>query len=272
MLRRTSRFVLAALLAATTTVVGLGSQTTAEARSEAGPPYYYVDALFTGGREIPLKNKAMITRTKRGYIYRSGMQDNRIKVTKVRGGIRIVDTGTQRWERLVPGCKRRAVPKGIAAVCRIPAWVSAKEPLLFEVWPRLGNDYMDARTLPASVALTFLGDLGHDTAFLGAGPDFFNGHSGRDRVYGGAGNDWLRMGSDNDFASGGPGADDLVGMIGRDRLIGGRGDDKIDGMDSGDWLYGGPGRDRVGCGNHNDYAQVDAIDTYVRGCETIDRR
>ena len=94
---------------------------------------------------------------------------------------------------------------GIAAVCRVPAGISATAPLLLEVWPRLGDDYVDGSSLPDTFAMTVLSDAGHDVALFGAGPDFFNGFTGRDQVWGGAGNDWIRTGQEADLVWGGDG-------------------------------------------------------------------
>ena len=46
------------------------------------------------------------------------------------------------------------------------------------MWPRLGDDRVDASTLPDSVAMTVLGDAGDDVVLFGGGPDFFNGFTG----------------------------------------------------------------------------------------------
>jgi len=189
----------------------------------------------------------------------------------VDGGLRFVDTGTKSFKKVSPACQRKKVRVGVAAVCRVPGSISVRWPLLVEVWPRLGDDFTDASTLPATFAVTVLGDEGHDVARFGAGPDFFNGHSGRDLVWGGAGNDWIRAGLGNDAVEGGPGNDDLVAMQGRDTVRGGNGDDRVGGGDGDDRLWGDAGADFVLCGTGRDSAKVDAGDR-VHDCESVDRR
>ncbi|KAA1420332.1 hypothetical protein F0U44_06965 [Nocardioides humilatus] len=81
--------------------------------------------------------------------------------------------------------------------------------MYIQVWPRLGNDFTDGRTLPARFRLWVLTDAGNDVTYGGDGADFVNGAKGNDRIYGGAGHDWLR---------GGPGADRIVGGGGGDRV------------------------------------------------------
>src|SRR4051812_27805577 len=123
---------------------------------------------------VRLKDQAMLTRTKHGYRLWSGGQDNHLTVTLVDGGLRFRDTGTKSFKKLSPACHRQRVRIGIGAVCRVPADITQRRPLLVEIWPRLGDDYTDASTLPATFAVTVLTDEGNDVAYLGAGPDFFN--------------------------------------------------------------------------------------------------
>ena len=240
------------------------------AGANAGPPYNFTTELMGQGTFIPLKDKAMLTRTRLGYLFRTGQQDSHLEVTLVNGKLRFVDTGTESFKRRTPACQRKRVKVGIAAVCRVPGDISERRPLLIEIWPRLGNDYTDVSTLPATFAVTVLGDKGHDVARFGAGPDFFNGYSGRDRVWGGGGNDWIRPGLGNDVVLGGSGNDDVVAVEGRDRVHGGEGADRLWGGDGNDRLRGGVGADFVLCGNGHDRAMADGADRIAQSCESVD--
>ena len=40
-----------------------------------------------------------------------------------------------------------AIANGVAATCRMPSHATTSTPMLLEVWPRLGDDYLDASTL-----------------------------------------------------------------------------------------------------------------------------
>ena len=271
MLRRTVRPALALVLAAVVTAVGAATATTPAAggaNPDAGPPYNYTTELMGQYKFIPLKDQAMLTRTEHGYRFRTGQQDSHLVVTQVQRGLRIVDSGTKRFKKLSPACRRQRVRAGIAAVCRVPGTITTRRPLLLEVWPRLGDDYTDAHSLPATFALTVLGDEGNDLTRLGAGPDFFNGHSGRDRVTAGGGKDWVRAGLGNDPVWGGSGNDYLVGMEGGDTIYGGDGDDRVYGSDGDDRLSGDAGSDMISCGSGRDSAQSDErYDGAVVGCE-----
>ncbi len=230
MLRRIVCPALAVAVAAATAAVTVGTAAGGGAPpgANAGPPYNFVTELMGGGgTAIPLKDKVMLTKTTHGYRFWTGQQRNHLVVTRVKGGLRFVDRGTDSFKRRTPACKRKNVRVGIAAVCRVPGSISVASPLLIEVWPRLGNDYTDTSTLPATFAVTVLGDKGHDVAPFGAGPDFFNGFSGRDRVRGGAGNDWIRAGLGNDDVKGGSGNDDIVAVEGQDAVRGGNGIDRL---------------------------------------------
>lgn len=273
MLRRTlSALAGAAALAAVALAAGPATAdgTPPLGPGTAGPPYPYATELMgeeLGRPLVPLVDKAMITRSEHGYLYRAGQQDSRLTVTASGTRLRFVDTGTASFRRLGRGCTERAVRRGVAAVCRVPSWVSTERPLLLEVWPRLGDDHVDVSTLPESFAVTVLGDAGHEVVRLGAGPDFFNGHTGRDRVVGGAGNDWIRSGLDDDVARGGDGDDQLVGMDGDDTLYGDAGDDRLGGMAGRDTLVGGEGHDFLLCDTGVDNALTDLLDRLL-GCET----
>lgn len=267
MFRRALRLTLAVLVATALTATTVGSQTAAQAEGTAGPPYDFVTEITYGG-VIPLKNQAMITRTAHGLLYRSGQQDGHLVVTPVPGGLRFADSATREWKKLAPPCRAQRVAVGVAAVCKMPDGVSTSRPLLLEVWPRLGDDFTDGSRLPATVAMSVLGDAGNDVARLGAGPDFFNGASGNDRVFGGGGNDWLRTGLGNDRIWGGPGHDQLAGVDGRDVVYGGSGDDKVGGGAGNDRLFAGDGQDFALCGTGADAATVDGRDRHL-GCESL---
>jgi serralysin len=194
-----------------------------------GPSAPFIDALMPEhGPVEPMKNQSKIIRTTYGYRLTSGQQHNRITITLTRTGLlRFRDTGTKSWKSLPRACKPRRVTTGIKAVCRVPARILNATPTLLEVHPRLGNDYVDGRTLPARFQMAVLADAGHDTVFTGAGNDFINGASGSDRIRGGAGDDWIRGGADNDRIWGGPGDDYIVGMGGNDTIYGGPGTNRI---------------------------------------------
>ncbi len=241
-------------------------------RSHAGPPYQYTTELMGQFVVIPLKDQGMLAKTDLGYRFRTGQQNSHLVVTLVDRGLRLVDTGTRSWKRLSPACKKVKVKVGIAAVCRVPGDISVRRPLLLEIWPRLGNDFTDTSTLPATFAVTVLGDKGNDVAHFGAGPDFFNGHSGRDVVWGNDGADWIRAGLGNDVVWGGTGNDDLVAMQGRDRMHGGDGDDRVGGSDGEDRLWGDAGTDFILCGTGHDNANADAADRIFHDCEAVVRR
>lgn len=238
----------------------------------AGPPYDYTTELVGQfGRPIPLKDMALLRRTALGYQFEAGPQNTHLTVTEVSGRIRFADTHSASWRSLPKSCRTIKVTKGISASCRIPSWVTDSQPLLVEIWPRLGNDYLDAHTLPASVSMTMLADEGDDTARFGAGRDFFNGYLGHDRVWGGAGNDWLRPGRDSDLVRGGAGNDYIVGGPGADSLYGDDGSDFIAGSSGNDTIDGGSdtGIDAVYCGTGTDSALINVLSRATGSCETI---
>ncbi|MDZ5620969.1 calcium-binding protein [Nocardioides sp. HM23] len=237
----------------------------------AGPPYDFTTELMGDGPTlIPLPDQAMITRTEHGYLFRAGQQDSHLVVTLTEDGLRFADTGTNSFKRLARRCRRVEAKVGVAAVCRVPAGISASAPLLLEVWPRLGDDYFDGSSLPATFAMTMLSDAGHDVALFGAGPDFFNGFTGRDQVWGGGGNDWIRTGQEADLVWGGAGDDQLVGTDGNDVLYGEAGDDLVGGGTGNDRLDGGAGSDTIRCEGGADTAWTDGADR-LRDCETLHR-
>lgn len=235
---------------AAATISSAGSRLATQADPDAGPPCKFQTEL-KGGGAVPLKDAAIITREDCGYRYRAGQQNSHLVVNRVKAGLRFADRHTKRFKRLAPACHEKRGVVGVAAVCKVPGKYSARRPLLIEVWPRLGDDFVDGSSLPVTFAMAVLGDAGNDVVHLGAGPDFFNGAFDRDRVWGGAGNDWLRTGDGRDHIRGAAGNDFIVAGDGPDTIIGGKGDDKI---------YCGPGKDR---------AKRDAADSVIRFCERV---
>jgi serralysin len=275
MIRRTSAVV--ACLAALAATAGLtlpgpaaGQGTPPYGEGTAGPPYDYTTELMGGGTLISLPDKAMITRTEHGYLFRAGQQDTHLVITLTAEGLRFEDSGTASFKRLARRCKEITVKVGVAAVCRVPLGITADQPLLLEIWPRLGDDYVDGSTLPDTFAMTVLSDAGHDTALFGAGPDFFNGFTGRDQVWGGGGNDWIRTGQEADTVYGGDGDDQIVGTDGPDTMYGEAGDDLLGGGDGADRLDGGAGADALKCNGGRDVVWSDGNDRLYR-CETVNR-
>lgn len=203
MFRVTVSSVLALALGAALAVgVGLSSATAGE-----HPPMM----LGPGDAKVhDIGGHALIRRSKFGYIYIAGKQSSHLRITFVRKRniLRYRDTHTQRITQLPPTCQREQVKIGVSAVCKIQPRFRDQQ-MFVQVWPRLGNDYVDARTLPWRFRLWVLADAGRDVIYGGAGSDFVNGAKSGDRAYGGTGNDFLR---------GGPGADHLVGGKGKDKV------------------------------------------------------
>ena len=228
------------------------------------------ELMGKGGPVTPLKNAAMIVRTEGGYRYIAGQQNSHLTVTKTRGKLRYVDTGTAQLRAIPGSCSRRSVSRGIAAVCSIPARFPRGR-MLLEVWPRLGNDFVNGSGLSARFRLWVLADAGIDTVYGGDGNDFVNGAQDHDTVWGGAGNDWIRGGTGRDKVRGGTGADRLVAGNDHDVVRGGSGSDRVGGGTGGDDLWTGPGRDRAACGAGRDAAHIVGRDR-TRGCESVTRR
>lgn len=260
-----------------TPVIAAGALTVTAATSGAhaeiahrspGPSWPFTHELITG-EVVPLVHAARLTRTKHGYRYQAGKQDSHLVVTRVKAGLRFRDTGTQKWKGLSGRCHARRAHPGIAAVCRLPAGISQRNPLLLEIWPRLGDDHIDGRTLPAAIQMAVLADKGRDVVHTGAGNDFVNGAQNGDRVRGGAGSDWLRTGKGNDRIWGGSGVDKIVGVDGNDRLWGGGGSDVVYGGSGRDRLHDGDGRAAY-CGPGRDAARV-ARGARAFDCEAVRR-
>lgn len=268
--RRTLRLALVALAAAALTTGALAGPSSARPDPNAGPPYEITEEIVDPSFVVvPLKNAARMLRSEHGYIYESGLQDGHLVIRLVSGGLRLTDRTALEWRGLPRSCRKVRVRVGIAAVCAVPTTMSASQPLLVEVWPRLGDDFMTAASLPDSVSVSYLGDRGNDVARLGAGRDFFNGAFGDDRVSGGAGNDWIRAGLDTDVVWGGSGNDYIIAGDGPDTVYGDDGDDRVGGDAGDDILWGGAGADFFTCSTGWDVATGDGNDRYL-DCE--DRR
>jgi len=203
-----------------------------------------------------------------GYRFRSGGHDNRLTIRLTQRGLRLADRSVEELTSYPSSCEEVAVSRGIAAVCAVPDDATAEDPLELEVQSRLGDDLVDASSLPASVELSVLADAGADRVRTGAADDFVNGARGRDRVRGGDGDDWIRTGLGRDRLVGGAGHDRLVGVGAGDWLDGGSGDDEVGGGPGNDVLHGGPGRDTVRCSTGRDEAFVDAEDVHS-DCEVV---
>lgn len=179
----------------------------ATAKGRAHPPMM----LGPGDAGVhDIGGEAIIRMSRFGYVYIAGQQHThlRIKFVKERNILRYRDTGTDRVKSMPKRCAKERVRKGISVICTIPKAFRSKK-MFVQVWPRLGNDYVDARTLPRRFRLWVLTDAGRDVVHGGAGNDFVNGAKGNDLAWGGAGNDFLRQG---------PGADRMYGGPGRDRI------------------------------------------------------
>ena len=234
-----------------------------------GPHYPYVQEIMIGG-VVPLKDEAIINRTPNGWLFRAGQQNSNLTVSTVPGAhherLQFVDTGTKSWKWLPRHCHAIAVGQGVGATCRIDSRFTVAEPMLVEIWPRLGDDVIDTSALSARFDVSVLGDRGREVVRLGAGNNFVNGAQDADRVYGGPGRDWIRTGLDNDYIEGGGGDDYLVGVDGNDTVYGGQGNDQVFGSNGNDDLYAGDGRNVVSCGSGADTATFTSADR-SSGCE-----
>lgn len=162
------------------------------------------------GAPIPLGGMAMVDWTQWGLRYRAGEQGSKLTITYSDDGIiHLRDTGTGAIRSLGTGCTSVEVEAGIGVDCQIPENFAATK-MYLEIWPRLGDDTVDARTLPSKFDVWFLADGGDDVFYGGDGDDFFNGAFQHDIAYGGAGNDWLRGGPESDRLDGGTGSNKVV--------------------------------------------------------------
>jgi Ca2+-binding RTX toxin-like protein len=187
-------------------LVGLGPVAVSPAHADDLPPLM----LGPGDADVNgIGHEAVIRMSKYGLVYIAGKHDSHLTITYVADKhlIRYRDTRTLRVKSKPDRCRRERVAKGISVVCLVPP--RFRDKMFVQVWPRLGNDFVDGRDLPRQFRLWALADAGRDVMYGGAGADFFNGAKDGDRAYGGPGSDWLR---------GGPAADVLVGGAGRDRI------------------------------------------------------
>ena len=231
MSRRPGRLVCAVVtVLALSTLAVVAPSTTAHAGQPRGygPSDPFDDALLADdGKGVSVRGRALIKRTKYGYRFTAAEQNSHLRITLTNNRLRFRDTRTPSWQSLPKGCTSQRVSPGVAATCRVPGDTSAAHPTLLEVHPRLGNDYVDGRGLPARFEMAVLGDAGRDTLFGGRGKDYFTGAMARDRINGGPGKDWIRGGEGRDRIDGGASSDWIVGMAGRDVIRGGSGRDRI---------------------------------------------
>jgi hypothetical protein len=230
MSRKFSRATVAAIATASLVAMPVAVMSVAHADQPDGhgPSDPFDDALLgDDGPVEPMKDQSRIERTPYGYRLTTGQQNNHLIIKLSDGRLRFRDTATEAWKPLPRACKAQAVATGIAAVCRVPVATSAADPTLLEVHPRLGNDYIDGRTLPAVFEMAVLVDEGRDTVFTGSGNDFINAAQDPDEVHGGAGNDWIRGGTGDDKMWGDAGNDYMVGQDGVDSIDGGTGTNRI---------------------------------------------
>ena len=260
MSRRTLHVLALAACAPVLWSVGSGG-----AQAEYQPP---TELYGQFGVATPLKNAAMIETTPGGYRYTAGQQNSHLTVSIQGNNVVYVDTGTQELRAHPSSCSQVSVSQGIKVECAIPSGYDGANRLYLEVWPRLGDDFVDGSTLPSWTRFWVLADRGHDTVYGGAGDDFVNGAQGGDRVYGGAGDDWLRTGKGSDKIWGGDGNDKLVGVYNDDEIHGGAGNDRVGGGPGNDKLYGDEGSDTVACGGGADNAWVDSSD-HMSECESV---
>lgn len=229
--RHARRMVTAVVAALATTTISLAtSSTTATADQPPGigPSHPFDDSIMPDDGPQPkvTGHQALVRRTNHGYRFISGAQGARLRVKVVNGRLRFRDTSVWSWKSLPGACKKLRVSPGSAISCRIPDGASLADPVLLEIRPRLGNDRVDGRGLPARFQMAVLADAGRDRLFGGRGNDYLGGATDNDFASGGAGRDWIRGGDGRDRLFGGKHGDAVVGMAGRDVVRGGKGDDR----------------------------------------------
>jgi serralysin len=185
---------LLAVLVSSVTFLGVG---TSPASADGHPP----TMLGPGDAGVSdIGGRAVIRYSKYGPVYIAGKQNTHLRIVEVERehSLRFRDTRTGGIKGSLPSrCSREKVEKGISVVCQIPPRFRGNQ-MFVQVWPRLGNDYVDGRTLSRHFRLWVLADAGNDIVYGGAGADFVNGAKGADRAWGGPGRDWLRGGSGKD--------------------------------------------------------------------------
>ncbi len=230
MLRHALRLVtttVAVLAVSTTSLVALSTTATADQPPGYGPSDPFDDSIMPDdGPQESVRHQAKIARTRYGYRLIAAEQNSHLRVTLTNGRLRFRDTRVASWKSLPNACSRLRVNPGVGASCRVPDGTSAANPTLLEVRPRLGNDYVDGRGLPATFQMAVLADAGRDTLFGGRGKDYLGGATDNDRSNGGPGKDWIRGGSGRDRLFGGADSDWINGLSGRDMIRGGSGQDR----------------------------------------------
>jgi hypothetical protein len=216
------------VLLATTAAVTLGITLSAGPATAGHPPMM----LGPGDAQVHgIKDQALIRMSKWGYVYIAGQQNSHLTITQAGDhALRYRDTGTRHLGKIPKGCDRQKAGKGIAVRCHIPKKFQHK--MFVQVWPRLGNDYVNGSSLPHRYRMWVLADAGHDTFYGGAGNDFLNGAKNNDLAFGGRGADFLRTGPGNDQ------------------------------------LWGGDGKDRLSCAENRDTAHTDGHDSFYQ-CERV---
>lgn len=225
--RRLVTAAVAALAASTLSLGALSTTAIADQPPGIGPSHPFDDSIKANdGPQPSVRDQALIIRTRYGYRLIAAAQNSHLRLKVMNGRLRFRDTRVRSWKSLPSMCTRLRVSPGVAASCRIPDSTGTANPLLLEIRPRLGNDHVDGRGLPASFEMAVLADAGRDTLFGGRGNDYLGGAMGRDRALGGAGRDWIRGGDGRDRLWGGRHGDAIVGMAGRDDIHGGGGKDR----------------------------------------------
>lgn len=220
--------IIAALAVSTLSLVALSTTATADQPRGYGPSDPFDDSIMPDdGPQESVRHQAKVIRTAYGYRFIAAEQNTHLRLSLTNGRLRFRDTHVASWKSLPRTCTRLRVSPGVGASCRVPGDHGAANRTLLEVRPRLGNDYVDGRGLPATFEMAVLGDAGRDTLFGGRGNDYLGGATDNDRTIGGAGRDWIRGGS------------------GRDRLMGGAESDWINGLSGRDMIRGGSGRDHT---------------------------
>ena len=231
MLRHPRRLtsVVAALAATLLSLGALSTTALADQPDGIGPSDPFDDSIKADdGPQPKVKgDEAMILRTTYGYRFISGAQNAHLRVKVVNGRLRFRDTGLGSFKSLPSSCTRVRVSPGALASCKVPDVTGLRNPLLLEIRPRLGNDRVDGRGLPARFEMAVLADAGRDVLFGGRGNDYLGGATENDRSIGGGGRDWIRGGDGRDRLWGGMDGDSVVGMAGRDAVHGGPGKDRV---------------------------------------------
>ena len=125
-------------------------------------------------------------------------------------------------------------------------------------------------TLTRDVQRPNLGSFSGAGAYLGTGGDDVRvGSFGQNYIETYGGNDRLLGLGEDDILIAGAGNDQLNGGDGDDRLFGGTGNDVLRGQDGNDFLNGGAGADRFVFSNPLGANNVDTIDDFTVGDDTI---